>query len=121
MYCSKPRRANDRRVRHRAFKSIFVNPPQTAPFRYFLDSREYAATIGCDVRQIRSWQSEWKKNGFGPGVEPVCIEGVHRYRWDQITSAPEGSTFLDLMRRDLAEYVRATSAADASRGVSTNR
>jgi hypothetical protein len=120
MYCSKPRRANDRRVRHRAFKSIFVNPPQKPKFCYFLDSSEYAATIGCDVRQIRLWQSEWKQNGYGPGVEPVCIEGVHRYRWDQITSASEGETFLDLMRRDLAEYVKATSVVDAASATSTN-
>jgi hypothetical protein len=95
---------NRRRVHRRAFKSVFVNPPRPAPFKYFLDSREYARTIGCAVRQIRLWQAEWKQSGYGPGVEPIKINGAYRYRWESVTQSTEG-TFMELMRHDLADFL----------------
>jgi hypothetical protein len=92
------------KIRRRTFKSVFVHAPRPAPFKYFLDSREYAATIGCDVRRIRLWRAEWKQNGYGPGVEPIKIDGVYRYRWECVTQSPDGA-FLARMKSDLAESV----------------
>jgi hypothetical protein len=105
MHFPNPRRARDRRVRHRAFTSVFVHPPQPPVFRYFLNSREYARTIGCTDHTIRMWRSQWLRTGHGPGAPPVRIDGSWRYRFDEITNAPEGETFLDLMRRDLADFI----------------
>jgi hypothetical protein len=33
---------NRRRLHRRAFKSVFVNPPRPAPFKFYLSEREYS-------------------------------------------------------------------------------
>jgi hypothetical protein len=103
MHCVQSRRSNDRRIRHRAFKSVFVHPPQPAPFKYFLDSREYARTIGCTERTIQLWRKEWLSRGYGPGVEPIKINCVYRYPWESVTQSSEG-TFLALMKKDRSRF-----------------
>jgi hypothetical protein len=90
---------NPSKVHRRAFKSVFVNPSRPAPFKYFLTTDEYASTIGCLPGVIKLWRSQWIREGFGPGVEPIKIDREYRYRWESVTQNTEG-TFLALMKKD---------------------
>jgi hypothetical protein len=96
------------KVHRRAFKSVLVNPPQPAPFRYWLDSRTYSKVLGVTERTIALWRKQWKERGYGHGVEPIKIDGVYRYRWESVTQSSEG-TFLDLMKKDRARFLATTN------------
>ena len=106
-----PRRSYDRRIRRRAFRSVFVHPPRLAPFRYWLDAREYARTIGVTERTIALWLKEWKERGYGPGVKPILIDRVHyRYPWEAVTQNSEG-TFLAMMKQSRAKCLAGNNSA----------
>jgi hypothetical protein len=103
LLCKSP---NRRRLHRRAFKSVFVNPPRPAPFKFYLSEREYAQTIGTTERMIRKWREQWKRTGYGPGVRPESFDGVHwRYAWEAVTQNTEG-TWLNMLKADRSTPTR---------------
>jgi hypothetical protein len=75
------RKNHRRRLHRRAFKSVFVNPPRPAPFKFYLSEREYAQTIGTTERMIRKWREQWKRTGYPrPLVRIPSALGLGIYR-----------------------------------------
>jgi hypothetical protein len=96
-----------RKIHRRAFRSAFVRPPQIAPFKYMLNTKEYIATLGISLRTARLWRAQWKDTGYGPGARPVILDGVYRYYWEEVTQSPDGA-FLARMKSDLAGFLAET-------------
>jgi hypothetical protein len=56
------------------------------------------------------WVRSWKTTGFtsGTGPRPILMDdNTYRYRWDEVTNAQPGEEWLDIFRRNRAEYLKA--------------
>lgn len=102
---SRPRRSSDRRIRRKALKSVFVHPPQPAPFKYLLNTKEFCATWGISEHTAMVWREAWHRDGYGPGPQPRNYsdnsQPEYRYYYDAVLGLPEG-TWLTRFRADRA-------------------
>ena len=83
-----------------------VLPPDV----YFLSSAQTATALGVSRATLARWRKVWKRDGVGPGIEPIHLASrVVRYRVDDLRCFP--GTFLDRMRARTAATVPNTSVA----------
>lgn len=105
-------RGRDRRVRARAMKSVFVNPPQPARNKYLLTTAEFCAAWGITEYTARVWREAWARDGYHNSPQPRNYsdngDPEIRYLYDEVCGLPEG-TWLEQFRRDREAFIKSTS------------
>jgi hypothetical protein len=90
-----PRRNHDRRIRRKRFRSSFIHPPQTQPFRYLLTTREFCAAWGISEHTARLWREAWLRTGYHNSPQPRTYsdncEPEYKYYFDEVCGLPEGT------------------------------
>jgi hypothetical protein len=97
-------------VHKRSFHSDFVYPPKPLPFVYYVDSKSCREYFGITRETQLLWVASWKSTGFtsGTGPKPILMEdGTYRYEWNEVTNAQPGEEWLDIFRRNRAEWIEA--------------
>lgn len=102
-----PRRCSDRRVRKKAFKSVFQFAPVEPPFVYFLTTAQTAAAYGISDDALAADRKSWQRDGTGNFAQPVLMDDhTWRYRRDSVVGAAEpGNEFIDIFKRNRAEWI----------------
>jgi hypothetical protein len=106
-----PRRPSDRRIRRRAFKSVYKFVPVDPPFVYFLTTAETCAAYGISEDTLAADRPSWERHGTGNFAQPVLMnDNTFRYRRDSVVGAEPGNEFVDIMRRERQAWVEADKA-----------
>jgi hypothetical protein len=101
-----PRRCSDRRIRSKAFKSVFKYPPVEPEFVYFLSSAQTCAAYGISDEALATDRKSWEQNGTGNFAQPVLMDDhTWRYRRDSVVGAETGNEFIDIFKRNRAEWI----------------
>jgi hypothetical protein len=89
------RRSHDRRIRRKHFRSSFIHPPQTPPFKYLLTTGEFCAAWGISEHTARLWREEWLKNGYHNSPQPRNYsdngDPEYRYYYDEVCGLRDGT------------------------------
>ena len=107
--CNKRRRNY---VHRRSFHSVFVYPSKPLPFVYYVDSKSCREFLGTTRDTQSSWVRSWKSTGFTSGTGPRPYsqpDGTYKYKylWDELMNSQPGSEWLDIFRRDRAQWLEA--------------
>jgi hypothetical protein len=103
-----PRRCSDRRIRSKAFKSVFKYPPVEPAFVYFLTSAQTCSAYGISEQVLAEDRKSWSQDGTGNFAQPVLMEdNTWRYRWDSVVGAEPGNEFIDIFKRNRREWIAA--------------
>jgi hypothetical protein len=101
-----PRRSSDRRIRRRAFKSVYQFTPVEPPFIYFLTTAQTASAYGITEDSLSADRKSWERDGTGNFAPPVLMDDhTWRYRRDSVTCAEPGNEFIDIMRRERHAWI----------------
>jgi hypothetical protein len=89
------RRSRDRRIRRQRFRSSFIRPPQSPPFKYLLTTREFCTAWGISDHTARLWREQWLRTGYHNSPQPRNYSDnsvkEYRYYFDEVCGIPEGT------------------------------
>jgi hypothetical protein len=109
MLYPQPRDPHDRRIRRKVFKSAFVRPPQTAPFKYLLNTREFCAAYGVSERTAALWRKQWVTTGYHTSPQPRNYSNnrdpEYRYLYDEVLGLPEGTWLARFKAQQKVDFV----------------
>ena len=116
---SHPRRSSDRRIRRRAFKSVYQFAPIEPRLVYFWTSAETAAAYGISEHTLAADRKSWQREGTGNFAQPMKMDdGTFRYHRDSVVGTEPGNEFIEIMRREHRAWVEADQLKSKSRTVS---
>lgn len=108
MHTLPARRCSDRRIRRRAFKSVYKFTPVEPPFVYFLTTAQTCAAYGISERALAADRRSWERHCTGNFAQPVLMDDhTWRYRRDSVVGAEPGNEFIDIFKRNRREWIEA--------------